>query len=92
MGIFFNCGQVCSATSRLIVHRDIERELLQKLKARAESIRIGDPLDASTRLGALVNELQYNKVIQYIEVRGCCEPCSLNLESPWTPARARGPA
>lgn len=68
MGIFFNAGQVCSATSRLIVHKDIEKQLLAKLKTRAESIRIADPLDAATRLGPIISEQQYNKVMQYIEV------------------------
>ena len=69
MGIFFNAGQVCSATSRLIVHKDIEKQLLAKLKIRAESIRIADPLDAATRMGPIISEQQYNKVLQYIEVR-----------------------
>ena len=68
MGIFFNAGQVCSATSRLIVHKDIEAQLLAKLKARAESIRIADPLDSSTRLGPIISEQQYKKVMQYVEV------------------------
>ena len=74
MGIFFNAGQVCSATSRLIVHKDIEKQLLAKLKIRAESICIADPLDAATRMGPIISEQQYNKVLQYIEVslRCCC--------------------
>ena len=81
MGIFFNAGQVCSATSRLIVHKDIKKQLLAKLKSRAESIRIADPLDAATRLGPIISEQQYNKVMQYIEVSlevpmpHCCSSC-----------------
>ena len=68
MGIFFNCGQVCSATSRLLIHRDIEKAFLAKLKLRTESIKIANPLEPDARLGPIVSEIQYNKVIKYIEV------------------------
>ena len=73
MGIFFNAGQVCSATSRLLLHKDIEQAFLAKLKARAESIKITDPLDPAARLGPIINEAQYKKVMAYIEV--CIRPC-----------------
>ena len=67
-GIFCNGGQVCSATSRLLLHRDIASDFLQKLRDRAESIQVGDPLEKGCRLGPLVSEGQHQKVLAYIEV------------------------
>lgn len=67
LGIFFNGGQVCSATSRLIVHKDIEEKLLNRLKEEANKIVIGDGFDPNTLLGPLVSKEQWKKVLQYIE-------------------------
>lgn len=54
-GIFFNQGEVCSANSRLLVHKDVAEAMLDKLTARAEAIRQGDPLDPATQMGAMVD-------------------------------------
>jgi betaine-aldehyde dehydrogenase len=67
-GQFFNSGQVCSATSRLLVHERIAAQFLAMLKERAESIRIGDPLDPNCRQGAVVSGGQYAKILQFIKV------------------------
>eukprot|EP00299_Pterocystis_sp_00344_P013239 c6467_g1_i1.p1 GENE.c6467_g1_i1~~c6467_g1_i1.p1 ORF type:complete len:526 (+),score=143.97 c6467_g1_i1:55-1578(+) len=72
IGIFFNSGQVCSATSRLIVHRNISAKILSKLVAIAQRLRICDPtqsVDADTRpqMGPLVSAQQRNKVWDYIK-------------------------
>jgi len=67
VGIFFNAGQVCSATSRLIIHEDIKDAVLNKLKALAQKINIGDGLDPAHKLGPIVNEMQYKKVVNYIK-------------------------
>lgn len=66
LGIFFNGGQVCSATSRLIVHKDIEDILIKRLVEEANKIRVGDGLDEKTYLGPLVSKGQWEKVMQYI--------------------------
>jgi aldehyde dehydrogenase (NAD+) len=66
-GIFFNTGQVCSAGSRILVHDDIYDEVVERLVARAESIRIGDPLETSTAMGPL-SETQLNRVVGYIDI------------------------
>lgn len=65
-GIFWNQGQVCSATSRVLVERSLYAPLLARLVAEAEKITIGDGLAAGTLLGPLVNEQQYQKVMGFI--------------------------
>jgi aldehyde dehydrogenase (NAD+) len=67
-GIFFNTGQVCSAGSRILAHADIYDEVVERLSARAKSMRIGDPLEASTSMGPLVSEVQMNRVLSYIDI------------------------
>ncbi|WP_144378262.1 aldehyde dehydrogenase family protein [Mesorhizobium amorphae] len=67
-GIFFNTGQVCSAGSRILVHESIHDEVVERLAARAQSIRVGDPLETSTAMGPLVSETQMNRVLNYIEI------------------------
>ena len=67
-GIFFNTGQVCSAGSRILVHKDIHDEVVERLVARARSLRVGDPRDAATAMGPLVSRAQMNRVLDYIEI------------------------
>jgi succinate-semialdehyde dehydrogenase/glutarate-semialdehyde dehydrogenase len=55
---FENCGQICSATKRLIVHEDLFQEVVSKLIVYLQSINIGDPLDPNTHLGPLAAERQ----------------------------------
>lgn len=66
-GIFWNKGENCCATSRLIVQDSIASALCDRLKRECEKIPIGDPCDEKTLLGPLVNETQYQKVMYYIE-------------------------
>lgn len=66
-GIFFNQGEVCCAGSRLFVEESIHDEFVAKLKSFAESLKVGNPLDATTQMGAQVSEEQYNKILGYIE-------------------------
>jgi acyl-CoA reductase-like NAD-dependent aldehyde dehydrogenase len=66
-GIFYNQGEVCNAASRLLVHADVKDELLEKIVGVAERIRPGDPLDPKTRMGAIVDETQLDRVLGYIE-------------------------
>jgi aldehyde dehydrogenase (NAD+) len=61
-GIFFNQGHVCCAGSRLLLQENIAEEILTKLKARMAKIRIGDPLDKNTDLGAINSRAQLNKI------------------------------
>lgn len=66
-GIFFNQGEMCSAGSRLIVHERIKDALLEKVAAIGAKLKPGDPLDPATRLGAIVDEVQLKRVLEYIE-------------------------
>jgi betaine-aldehyde dehydrogenase len=66
-GIFFNAGQMCSATSRLLIERSIAQDFTARLKQRVESIRVGDPMDPATQMGPLSSRRQYQKVQQYIQ-------------------------
>ena len=61
-GIFFNQGHVCCAGSRLIVQENVADEILEKLKKRMSLIRIGDPMDKNTDLGAINSKEQLNKI------------------------------
>ena len=67
-GIFFNSGQVCSAGSRILAHADIYDEVVERLVARAQAIRVGDPRDAATAMGPLVSAVQMKRVLDYIEI------------------------
>ena len=66
-GAFWNMGENCSASSRLIVHKDIKAELLTRIAHHAKQWNIGDPLDPETRLGALVSPAHFDKVCGYLE-------------------------
>ena len=61
-GIFFNQGHVCCAGSRLIVQENVADEILDKLKKRMSLIRVGDPMDKNTDLGAINSKEQLNKI------------------------------
>jgi gamma-glutamyl-gamma-aminobutyraldehyde dehydrogenase/4-guanidinobutyraldehyde dehydrogenase/NAD-dependent aldehyde dehydrogenase len=66
-GVFYNQGEVCNAGSRLLVHEDVKDELLERVVGVAERIRPGDPLDPKTRMGAIVDETQLDRVLGYID-------------------------
>ena len=65
--IFFNQGEMCSAGSRLLVQESIRDALVEEIVAVARTMAPGDPLDAATRLGALVDEPQTLRVMEYID-------------------------
>lgn len=60
-------GQGCALPTRLLVHRDIYEEVVGRIVAAADAIRIGDPLDPDTLMGPLVNEAACNRVLSAIE-------------------------
>ncbi|MFE7974003.1 aldehyde dehydrogenase [Streptomyces shenzhenensis] len=67
-GIFAAAGQTCVAGSRVLVHRDVYDEVLERVTARAATIRIGDPLADTTELGPLALADQLAKVESYVEL------------------------
>jgi 4-(gamma-glutamylamino)butanal dehydrogenase len=66
-GAFWNMGENCSATSRLIVHKAVKAELLERIADHIKHWPLGDPLNPETRLGALVSPAHFNKVCSYLE-------------------------
>ena len=67
-GAFGTTGQRCTATSRLIVHRDVAKRMTDALVARARQLKIGDGLDESTDMGPLINQAARDKVLNYISI------------------------
>jgi acyl-CoA reductase-like NAD-dependent aldehyde dehydrogenase len=65
--IFSNQGEMCSAGSRLLVHESIRDAVLEKVQAVGRRRQPGDPLDPATRLGAIVDETQMQRVLGYID-------------------------
>ena len=61
-GIYFNQGHVCCAGSRLLVQESIAKPLLEKLKLRLSTLRLGDPLDKNTDIGAINSKAQLEKI------------------------------
>ncbi|WP_434438587.1 aldehyde dehydrogenase family protein [Lentzea sp. E54] len=66
-GIFFNQGHVCCAGSRLLVQESIADELIEKLHARVSTLRVGDPLDKNTDVGAINSSEQLAKIKELTE-------------------------
>jgi gamma-glutamyl-gamma-aminobutyraldehyde dehydrogenase len=67
-GILFNSGEVCSANSRVLVHRSVQEEFTEKLIAATAAWPMGDPLDPATRMGPLVEKSHADRVARYIEI------------------------
>ncbi|MGW5970288.1 aldehyde dehydrogenase family protein [Streptomyces sp. NPDC055186] len=66
-GIFFNQGQVCCAGSRLLVQESVHDELLDSLKRRLTTLRLGDPLDKNTDIGAINSAQQLERITSLVE-------------------------
>jgi len=66
-GIYFNQGHVCCAGSRLLVQESIAEPLLDKLKRRLSTLRLGDPLDKNTDIGAINSKAQLEKIQGLVE-------------------------
>jgi len=65
-GVCFNQGECCNAGSRLLVQKEIARPFIQRVVERARSVVVGDPLDETVQIGAIVNDAQYHKILGYI--------------------------
>jgi aldehyde dehydrogenase (NAD+) len=86
-GIFFNQGHVCCAGSRLLVQEGVADELLERLRRRIELLRVGDPLDKNTDVGAINSSAQLERIRGYVEgaaAAGC------RVDQPGRPLPGRG--
>ncbi|MFC9257144.1 aldehyde dehydrogenase family protein [Amycolatopsis thailandensis] len=77
-GIFFNQGHVCCAGSRLLVQESIAEEVLEKLRHRVSTLRLGDPLDKNTDIGAI------NSAEQLAKIKGLVESGDAEGAERWT--------
>ncbi|MDE1156224.1 MAG: aldehyde dehydrogenase family protein [Acidobacteriaceae bacterium] len=71
-GIWFNQGQVCCAGSRLLVQERVAEKLYDKIRARMATLRVGSPLDKAVDIGAIVDQVQYDRIQSLIK-KGCDE-------------------
>ena len=90
-GIFFNQGHVCCAGSRLLVQESVHDEVISKLKRRLGTVRVGDPLDKNTDLGAINSAAQLDQIRELSavgEAEGAerwSPPCDLPGKGFWFP-------
>ena len=66
-GIFFNQGQVCCAGSRLLVQESVASEFVERLRRRLSTLRVGDPLDKNTDIGAINSAAQLKRITELVE-------------------------
>ncbi len=90
-GIFFNQGQVCCAGSRLLVQEDVATELVERLERRLMTLRLGDPMDKNTDVGAINSRAQLDRITE-LAAAGDAEgavrwsaPCELPSKGFWFP-------
>jgi len=67
-GIWFNQGQVCCAGSRLLVQERVAEKLYEKVRVRMESLRVGSPLDKAVDIGAIVDQVQYDRIKSLVDI------------------------
>lgn len=88
-GIYFNQGQVCCAGSRLLVQENVHDEVVERLKHRLTTLRVGDPLDKNTDVGAINSQAQLEKITELSasgEAEGAIRwsaPCELPEQGLW---------
>jgi acyl-CoA reductase-like NAD-dependent aldehyde dehydrogenase len=77
-GVYFNMGECCNSGSRLLVQKDIAKEFTASVIKKAKEVVVGDPLDDKTRVGAIVNQAQLDKIEGYVQA-GQREGATLKL-------------
>ncbi|MCM8787446.1 MAG: aldehyde dehydrogenase family protein [Candidatus Omnitrophica bacterium] len=65
--IFLNCGQMCTAMSRIFVDEKIYKDFVEDFVNKTKKIKLGNPLDFQTQMGPLISKEQHNKVLDFIE-------------------------
>ena len=67
LGAFFNMGECCNASSRILVQDEIADEFVERLTAYAKELNVCDPLDENSKIGAIINDTQMEKILGYVE-------------------------
>ncbi|HLO39507.1 MAG TPA: aldehyde dehydrogenase family protein, partial [Phycisphaerales bacterium] len=88
-GIYFNQGEVCCAGSRLFVQESILEDVINKLKIRLASLRVGDPIDKNTDVGAINSKAQLERIRHYLNV-GPEEGAELHVGGTQSSTAAKG--
>lgn len=65
-GAYFNAGECCNAGSRLILHKSIASDAIERIAELAKKVRVGDPLDPTTRVGAIITPQHMEKIAGYV--------------------------
>jgi len=90
-GIFFNQGHVCCAGSRLLVQESVHDEVLERLRKRMAQLRVGDPMDKNTDVGAINSAAQLGRITELAETgdgegaQRWSAPCDLPAKGFWYP-------
>ena len=66
-GIYFNMGECCNSGSRILVHEDVADDFVERVIELSGKVRVGDPLDPSVKVGAIIDDRQQQKILEYIE-------------------------
>ena len=66
-GIYFNMGECCNSGSRIIIHEDLAEPFIEKIVAHSKKVKVGDPLNPSVKVGAIINPDQFGKIMEYIK-------------------------
>jgi len=67
-GAFGTTGQRCTAASRIVVHKKVYQKFIEKFKTAASRLKLGDGLKEGTDVGPVINESQFNKILNYVEI------------------------
>jgi len=80
-GAFYNNGQACSAASRIIIHRSLHDEFVEKFSRVVREIKVGDGMDPENYIGPLVSKAQQKRVLEYLEI-GVKEGATISAQAP----------
>jgi betaine-aldehyde dehydrogenase len=65
-GVYFNMGECCNSGSRVLVHEDISDDFIARVLEHSKKVKVGDPLDPTVKVGAIINDIQMDKILGYI--------------------------
>ena len=66
LGAYFNMGECCNSSSRILVQDGVADDFVERFTAYSEKLVVGDPLDEETKIGAIINQAQYDKILGYL--------------------------
>lgn len=65
-GVFFNMGECCNSGSRILIHEDVADDFVDQVLELSKKVKVGDPLDPTVKVGAIINDQQMTKILDYI--------------------------